>query len=150
MKHISTAIFLILLIPPQLSASDTNVQEDVDELYEIVARLNNRISGLEKQVEKLGDRANDSSNQQHTRKITTLNASSKAWHDPANWSRLKVGMSEGRVKQILGRPSQKKKDYRRVYLRYTGVNAEGISLTGNVKFVDDQIVSRLDISPPAW
>ena len=150
MKHTSTAIFLLLLISPHLSASDTNVQEDVDKLYEIVTQLNNRISDLEKQVKELFGRASHSSKQQHSRTITTQNASSKAWHDPANWSRLNVGMSEGRVKQILGRPSQRKKDFRKVYLRYTGVSAEGISLTGNVALVDDQIVSLWDISPPAW
>ena len=79
-------------------------------------------------------------------------APSKAWWVPSNWSKLRVGMSEGRVKQILGSPTGRDvTSYGYVTLKYSGTNAQGIYLTGNVGFNDeDQIPYKRYIKPPAF
>ena len=146
-------ILAMFLVAPQAFASEAVAQEDVDALYKIVMRLTNRISDLETQVKELEGRESRPFNQQQSRANAPIpNASSKAWHNPANWSRLKVGMSEARVKQILGEPSRRGTSYiGSVTLTYSGFNSNGVSLTGNVElFKDDQIGYEADIKPPAW
>ena len=146
-------ILALLLVPPQIYASDTDVQEDVDALYKAVMRLTNRISELEQQVEELkGQEIRSPSQQRVIAKAPMPVAASKAWHDPGNWSRLKKGMSEARVKQILGQPTRRRTDsIGYVTLTYSGFNSDGVSLTGNVElFQDDQIGFRQHIKPPAW
>lgn len=145
-------ILALLLVPPQISASDTVAQEDVDALYKIVMRLTNRISELEQQVEELKVQEIRSPDQPRViAKAPIPVAASKAWHDPGNWRRLKKGMSEARVKQILGQPTRRRTnviDY--VTLTYSGFNSDGVSLTGNVELNQNDQIPYGGIKPPAW
>ncbi|MDA9043660.1 hypothetical protein N9H56_03795 [Pseudomonadales bacterium] len=135
-------ILALLFASSHASSVDSVAQEDVDSLYKIVMRLTNRVNDLEEQVSDL-ERQKELSPNKAPRPVNFPgpNASSKAWHNLANWNRLKEGMSEARVKQILGKPTLRTVDFiGYVTLRYTGADVDGVSLTGNVKLnADDQI-----------
>ena len=110
-----------------------------------------QISDLEARVARLESRSSEAP-------LSTANiapnpiAPSKAWWLRSNWSKLRVGMSEGRVKQILGPPTEREvTSFGWVTLKYSGPNAQGIYLTGNVGFGDeDQIPLKSYIKPPAF
>lgn len=144
-------VFIVSLSMSALAAGADSEQKEVDALYKSVITMMNQISELEARVARL-ERRSAEPFAPATAAAPKPNASSKAWLIRSNWSKLRVGMSEARVKQILGAPT--KRDVNSigyVTLKYSGPNAQGIYLTGNVELNDeDQIAYEHFIKPPAF
>ena len=143
--------FIVLLSVSGLVAGADAEQKEVDALYKSVIAMMNQISELEARVARLESSSSQASSSPISIAPNPI-APSKAWWVPSNWSKLRVGMSEGRVKQILGSPTERDvTSYGYVTLKYSGTNAQGIYLTGNVGFGDeDQIPFKSYIKPPAF
>ena len=149
-KSLRLLVFMVSLPVGGLAAADAE-QEEVDALYKSVITMMNQITELEARVAKLESGSSQASSAPTSIAPIPI-ASSKAWWLRSNWSKLRAGMSEGRVKQILGPPTEREVNtFGWVTLKYSGPNAQGIYLTGNVEFFDeDQIPSKSSIKPPAF
>ena len=144
-------VVIMSLSMSALAAGADSEQKEVDALYKSVITMMNQISELEARVARL-ERRSAEPFAPATAAAPKPNASSKAWLIRSNWSKLRVGMSEARVKQILGPPARRDVSITgRVTLKYSGINAKGIHLTGNVELNDeDQIAYKHFIKPPAF
>lgn len=144
-------VLIMSLSMSALAAGADSEQKEVDALYKSVITMMNQITELEARVARLESGSSQASSAPTSIASTPI-ASSKAWWLRSNWSKLRVGMSEGRVKQILGPPTEREvTSFGWVTLKYSGPNAQGIYLTGNVGFRDeDQIPLKSYIKPPAF
>ena len=61
-----------------------------------------------------------------------------AWHSPANWDTIRIGMSESQVIAVLGRPTSIEGVVDRTFFYRGEVPGSGF-VSGNVKLTDDRV-----------
>jgi hypothetical protein len=73
------------------------------------------------------------------------------WHDPANWKRVRGGMSRAQVEAILGKPTRTTRDaINYTTLLYSGERRGSGLISGNVKLDDTDRVLAHEINIPAF
>ena len=139
MRHAALAL---LLAAPAWSADDIRVlklEQDVRNLEREVRELSREIDALRLQLTgSSGDRL-------RRRPAQEPPASGAAWLDPENWRRVRPGMSEGEVVDLLGTPtSTRTEEGARVMLYAMEIGPSGL-LGGRVTLRDGMVT---EVSEP--
>jgi len=144
-----TVLGLLAAVPAW--GQDAALVNEVSKLQTLVIQLSNKVTNLENKVsalEKINTAAQRNTPSRTSAKPT---ASRQAWHSADNWSMLGVGMSEGRVRQILGPPTKRKvNSINNVTLTYSGVLPNGIHATGNVELNNDDQIRSSGVKSPIF
>jgi hypothetical protein len=110
-KFIIVALFTLFIFCEKTTGQAEDLREEVEKLRTTVETLINkieeqdqRIVALEKAIKTLAGSGNES--------LPTIDSVRKqsagrveGWKNPANWKRIKPGMSEAQVRAILGSPT---------------------------------------------
>ena len=144
-------IVLGLLAAIPAWGQDAALVNEVRNLPTLVIQLSNKVTSLEDKVSALEKRNTVVKKNTPSRTLAQPAASSQAWHSAANWGMLGVGMSEGRVRQLLGPPTKRKvNSIDWVTLTYSGVLPNGIHATGNVELNNDDQIRYSGVNSPSF
>lgn len=114
MRRVKILLLLILAIisfsNPCLGQPDDEIQRlrnDLRQLTERVAAQEKRIANLEQYVDANGssDKAPAAQDAQPIHGRTQSNQNPPLWHNPANWRKVAVGMTQQQVLVILDKPT---------------------------------------------
>ena len=144
-----TVLGLLAAVPAW--GQDAALVNEVRNLQTLVIQLSNKVTNLENKVSALEKRNAVVKKNTPTGTLAQPAASRQGWHSASNWGRLVEGMSEGRVRQILGPPTKRKVnsiDY--VTLTYSGVLPNGIHATGNVELNNDDQIRYSGVKSPSF
>ncbi len=116
------------------------------KLEQDVRNLERQVQTLERRVEELSSRLRRSGEYPAGPRGPGAEPSSSDWLVAANWDRIRPGMSELEVIQLLGRPaSMRPVDGGRVLLYAMEIGSDGF-LSGSVTIRDRQVV---EVEKPA-
>lgn len=141
MRHLLIALLLLLGQSAPAAENDTyrlmKVEQDVRNLEGQVQTLLRQIDELKQQQSRAGDR-----NLSSARSPSAAAASSStAWLESARWDRVRTGMSELEVINVLGPPtSMRKEGDGRVLLYAMEIGSSGF-LGGSVEFRDSAVTA---------
>jgi len=113
--------------------------KDTEELKHTVADQDKRISDLEKTVKMLQALLNPAP--------APIPAVTPPWTSSSNWTRVKAGMSEADVTEILGSPTSVQSVVDSKILFYQSDAKSSSALKGSVTLMDDRVTA---MSPPAF
>ncbi len=113
--------------------------KDMEELKHTVADQDKRISDLEKTVKMLQALMNPAP--------APIPAVNPPWTSSSNWTRVKAGMSEADVTEILGSPTSVQSVVDSKILFYQSDAKSSSALKGSVTLMDDRVTA---MSPPAF
>lgn len=139
MRYLLIALLLLLGQSAPAADNDTyrlmKVEQDVRNLEGQVQTLTRQIDELKQQLSRAGDRSLSG-----TRSSSASAASSStAWLEAARWDRVRTGMSELEVINVLGPPtSMRKEGDARVLLYAMEIGSSGF-LGGSVEFRDGAV-----------
>jgi hypothetical protein len=141
MRNLLLALIAVSLLGPSALAQDDatyrvmKLEQDVRNLERQVQTLTRQLDELKQQSARTGDRG-----ALGTRSATSSTAtSSTAWLEAARWDRVRSGMSELEVINILGPPtSMRRENDARVLLYAMEVGAANF-LGGSVEFRDKAV-----------
>lgn len=146
MRYPLPALFVVLLSFSAVAADDDTyrlmkLEQDVRNLEREVQTLTRQLDELRQQQSRAGDRGPS------TRTASApAGASSTAWLEATRWDRVRKGMSELEVIDVLGPPSSMRQDGdTRVLLYALEIGSAGF-LGGSVEFRDRAVV---EIHKPA-
>ena len=134
-------IAVSLLGPSALAQDDATyrvmkLEQDVRNLERQVQTLTRQLDELKQQSARAGDRS-----ALGTRSSTAPTTSSTAWLEAARWDRVRTGMSELEVINILGPPtSLRQEGDARVLLYAMEIGSSGF-LGGSVEFRDRAVTA---------
>ena len=114
------------------------LEQDVRNLERQVQTLTRQVDELKQQSVRAGDRSSPS-----TRSSTAPTTSSTAWVEAARWDRLRTGMSELEVINILGPPTSMRQEGAARVLLYAMEIGSANFLGGSVE-LRDQAVSAIN------
>jgi len=142
MQKWSAVVALVLLCEVGHSYGDDRTEEpavlraQVERLTTQVARQDARIADLERKLTTLLAvvESPEAAPQRGVRKAA---GPSSGWKNPANWRRIKDGMSHSQVTEILGSPTSSK--FLTWY--YEGYVAGIGEVSGNVGFLENRVMS---------
>ena len=135
MRNLLLALLAVpLLGHSALAQDDANyrvmkLEQDVRNLERQVQTLTRQLDELKQQSARAGD-----SSALGTRSSTAPTTSSTAWVDAARWERLRAGMSELEVINILGPPTSMRQDGDARVLLYAMEIGAANFLGGSVQF----------------
>jgi len=114
------------------------LEQDVRNLERQVQTLTRQIDELKQQSARVGDRSAPG-----TRSATAPATSSTAWVEAARWERVRTGMNELEVINILGPPTSMRQEGEARVLLYAMEIGSSNFLGGSVEF-RDQAVSAVN------
>lgn len=114
------------------------LEQDVRNLERQVQTLTRQLDDLKQQAARAGDRS-----ALGTRSSTAPTTSSTAWIEAARWDRVRTGMSELEVINILGPPTSMRQEGNARVLLYAMEIGSSNFLGGSVAF-RDQAVSEIN------
>ncbi len=141
MRYLLLALLLLLGQSAPAAENDTyrlmKVEQDVRNLEGQVQTLTRQIDELKQQLSRAGDR-----NLSGARAPSVSAASSStAWLEATRWDRVRTGMSELEVINVLGPPtSMRKEGDARVLLYAMEIGSSGF-LGGSVEFRDGAVTA---------
>ena len=146
MRHLLIALLLLLGQSAPAAENDTyrlmKVEQDVRNLEGQVQTLLRQIDELKQQQSRAGDRNLSGARSASASAVS----SSTAWLESARWDRVRTGMSELEVINVLGPPtSMRKEGDARVLLYAMEIGSSGF-LGGSVEFRDSAVTA---VSKPA-
>ena len=133
-------VLLVVLVNGGIAQQGT--AEEIAKLKRIIAEQDRRIARLEatvKQLQSAIQRLGVVEPSQSTKpQATTPTTGKSPWKNPANWDRIKDGMSKAQVTAILGQPTSSE-EMGVLTLFYEGeVQGSGF-VSGNVKLIDNRV-----------
>ena len=137
-------LFALIAVPLLGHAQDDanyrlmKLEQDVRNLERQVQTLSRQIDELKQQSARAGDRSGLG-----TRSSTAPTTSSTAWVEAARWERVRAGMSELEVINILGPPTSMRQEGEARVLLYAMEIGPSNFLGGSVEF-RDQAVSAIN------
>jgi hypothetical protein len=144
MRNLLPALIAVSLLGPSVHAQDDanyrvmKLEQDVRNLERQVQTLTRQLDELKQQSLRAGDRSALS-----TRSSTAPTTSSTAWIEAARWDRVRAGMSELEVINILGPPTSMRQEGEARVLLYAMEIGSSNFLGGSVEF-RDQAVSAIN------
>lgn len=139
MRNLLIAALLALLGQSALAADDATyrlmkLEQEVRNLDRQVQTLTRQLDELKQQSARAGDRSSAA-----PRAPTSAAASSTAWLEAARWDRVRPGMGELEVIEILGPPTSMRQDGdARVLLYAMEIGSAGF-LSGSVELRDRKV-----------
>ena len=138
----SLSLLLLALLSSSAVASDSNriiaLEQDVRNLERIVGNLEREVRDLRRGTTSPTGKLNSS--------ITLSDQSSSDWVSASKWKRVRLGMSELEVIEILGQPtSMRTEGESRLLLYAMEIGASGF-LSGSVRLQDRKVV---EVQAPA-
>ncbi|MFQ2006792.1 hypothetical protein ACK34G_15935 [Aeromonas veronii] len=131
-------LFLLLTLGPSTLWADDAVrirqlEEDIRILKRTVIDQSERIDALERQLSTSAPASTIGK-----RSPAPAGTVTGGWHSPANWGRVKDGMSQSQVVSLLGQPTSIENigPYRTLF--YRG-EVNGSFVSGNAKLTDDRV-----------
>ena len=141
MRYSLLALFLVLLGQSAVAADDVTdrlmkLEQDVNNLERQVQTLTRQLDEQRQQLSRSGDRSSPA-----RAASAPAAASSTAWLEAARWNRVKQGMSELEVIDVLGPPtSMREESGARVLLYAMEIGSSGF-LGGSVEFRDRAVTA---------
>jgi hypothetical protein len=111
MRNLLPALIAVSLLGPSAHAQDDanyrvmKLEQDVRNLERQVQTLTRQLDELKQQAARAGDRSVPGA-----RSSTTATISSTAWVEAARWDRVRAGMSELELINILGPPTSMRQE----------------------------------------
>ena len=140
MRNLLLAVIAVSLLGPSVHAQDDanyrvmKLEQDVRNLERQVQTLTRQLDELKQQSLRAGDRSALS-----TRSSTAPATSSTAWVEAARWDRVRAGMSELEVINILGPPTSMRQEGEARVLLYAMEIGSSNFLGGSVEFRDKAV-----------
>jgi hypothetical protein len=140
MRNLLPALIAVSLLGPSAHAQDDanyrvmKLEQDVRNLERQVQTLTRQLDELKQQSARAGD-----SSALGTRSSTAPTTSSTSWVDAARWERLRAGMSELEVINILGPPTSMRQEGEARVLLYAMEIGSSNFLGGSVEFRDKAV-----------
>ena len=144
MRNLLPALIAVSLLGPSAHAQDDatyrvmKLEQDVRNLERQVQTLTRQVDELKQQSARAGDRSSPG-----TRSSTAPTTSSTAWVEAARWDRVRTGMSELEVINILGPPTSMRQEGDARVLLYAMEIGSANFLGGSVE-LRDQAVSAIN------
>lgn len=142
MRNRLLALIAVSLLGPSVYAQDDanyrvmKLEQDVRNLERQVQTLTRQLDELKQQSIRAGDRS-----ALGTRSATTSTTSSIAWVEAARWERVRAGMSELEVINILGPPTSLRQEGDARVLLYAMEIGSSNFLGGSVEFRDTAVTA---------
>jgi hypothetical protein len=147
--------FFIALIPSalMLGANPTRALADdaarISRLESEIQLLRTQIDAQHRRILRLEDELSRHSGSKpvpavpEARESRTLNMATDPlpWHSPASWGRVKQGMSEAEVTNVLGEPTHRDSMEQFKTLFYDGQSVDSRPIRGHVNFRDGRVVA---------
>jgi hypothetical protein len=140
MRNLLPALIAVSLLGPSAHAQDDanyrvmKLEQDVRNLERQVQTLTRQLDELKQQSLRAGDRSAPG-----TRSSTAPTTSSTAWVEAARWERVRAGMSELEVINILGPPTSMRQEGEAHVLLYAMEIGSANFLGGSVEFRDKAV-----------
>jgi len=140
MRNLLPALIAVSLLGPSAHAQDDanyrvmKLEQDVRNLERQVQTLTRQLDELKQQSLRAGDRSAPG-----TRSSTAPTTSSTAWVEAARWERVRAGMSELEVINILGPPTSMRQEGDAHVLLYAMEIGWANFLGGSVEFRDKAV-----------
>jgi hypothetical protein len=144
MRNLLPALIAVSLLGPSVHAQDDanyrvmKLEQDVRNLERQVQTLTRQLDELKQQSLRAGDHG-----ALGTRSSTAPTTSSTAWIEAARWDRVRAGMTELEVINILGPPTSLRQEGDARVLLYAMEIGSSNFLGGSVEF-RDQAVSAIN------
>jgi hypothetical protein len=140
MRNLLPALIAVSLLGPSVHAQDDanyrvmKLEQDVRNLERQVQTLTRQLDELKQQSARAGDRSSLG-----TRSPTAPTTSSTAWVEAARWDRVRTGMSELEVINVLGPPTSLRQEGDARVLLYAMEIGSSNFLGGSVEFRDKAV-----------
>jgi hypothetical protein len=140
MRNLLPALIAVSLLGPSVHAQDDanyrvmKLEQDVRNLERQVQTLTRQLDELKQQSLRAGDRSALA-----TLSPTAPTTSSTAWVEAARWERVRAGMSELEVINILGPPTSMRQEGEARVLLYAMEIGSSNFLGGSVEFRDKAV-----------
>lgn len=133
--YILISSFLILSSQSSLSGHDS---DKIQSLEDEITLLKMMLIQMGEKLEKL-ESSKVSPNQTHKGSTTKNYTSADGWRDVNNWKKIKRGMNQNTVIQILGQPTSIKNLSPFTTLYYKGNLPNGANVSSSVKLSEDRV-----------
>jgi len=144
-RHVIAFVVIVcisIVTVPRAFGQNTTVEDfrnEIKLLKKTTNELNKRIERLERELVNLKTLLNLKVDSKGIQRLT-VDSNIDGWKNPSSWKKIRRGMSEKQVVNILGKPTSIKiigDDLRTLF--YQGEVSSSGYLSGNVGFIDDRV-----------